>query len=98
DARRSHRAGKIGTLWLAIFRWPGQIRTRRYRPYWWRGQPAQQTQIPVLDRRQAKRRKRGNLDEISRRASRLLVARLARFAQSGGSPNRTRVTNWTRES
>ena len=90
DARGPHRAGEIGVARLPRFRRPGEVRARRLRPHRRRGQSAGVEQVPVLDRRQAARRRSRHLARRRERASGLVVAGLARLAQGAGATTKSR--------
>ena len=57
DPRGPYRAGEVGVPRLAIVRRSGALRAGRLRPHRRRGQSAGKQQVPVLDRRQAERRR-----------------------------------------
>ncbi len=78
DARGPHCAGTLGLSWLAVFRRQGNLRDDGFGAYRRGGQPAGGRKVPVLDRRQAGWRDR-RLGEIGSRASRFMVAALARL-------------------
>ena len=59
----------------------GAVRALRLRPHRRRGQSARQAEVPVLDRRQAVRRRRRQVARQGDRARGLLVAGLVRLAQ-----------------
>ena len=74
-----------------ILRRPGAVRTVRLRPHRRRGQPARQAQISVLDRPPAAQRRSRPMARQGQRASRLLVAELARVAQAPGQDRGARA-------
>ena len=80
-ARGPHRAGEVGDARLEILRRPGALRARGLRPHRRRGQSARQEEVPVLDRPQAEPAPTSTSGSPGHRASRLVVAGLARLAQ-----------------
>ena len=77
---RSHRAGGIGAVRLAVFRRSGQIRAVGIGTYRRRGQSAGVEQVPVLDQRQYQGHHACGLAEGRAGAQGLVVAGLARMA------------------
>ena len=81
--REDHIApAKSVLLGCKFFGGPVQLRAVRLRPHRRRGQSAGQAQISVLDRPEAAQRQSRRLARQGERASGLVVARLARLAQS----------------
>ena len=81
DKGRSHRAGGVGAVRLAVFRRPGEIRAVGIGTYRRRGQSAGIEQVPVLDQRQYQGHHACGLAEGRAGAQGLVVAGLARMAR-----------------
>ncbi len=89
-ARGPHRAGAIGVPRLASVRRADAVRARGLRPYRRRRQSSGPAEVSILDRRRAQGRAQ-ELDEEGRRASGLLVARLARVDRAARFRARARA-------
>ena len=82
--RGSHCAGELGLSGIAALRRAGRVRRGRIGTYRRRRQPAVEAEIPILDRRDDRRRSRRVACQ-RRRASRHLVALLVRMARASGA-------------
>ncbi len=90
NARRSHRAGKVGDGRLEIVRRRRAVCRVRLRPYRRRGQSARQEEIPVLDRAETAHRRHQRLARQGQGASGLVVARLAACGSRGKARPKSR--------
>ena len=84
DKGGSHRAGALGLHRREELRRTGALRHGGLGPYRGRGEPAEQAEVPVLERRPAARRIRGLGREGEGNAG-LMVARLDRLDQRAGA-------------